>query len=247
MRPLRWVRSIATVIGFAAGPWTLVFGAAEAQLPGLAPYVRPAHDPGPTAFLLVNTGSVDSAAEIEIIGVRASIEGDRWRLGVGVARLESESESLDETIEESSASTGLEASLAYSLLDQNTHFWLPGVFVGLGTSRIGAGLGDGRVSWRQLDVPIGVTLGLNGRTPLPVFADFEPWVAARLHLRNAASSDSGVETGVASGVGLSAGLRLRLAAGVGVQSGLDWLRISDALSASADWEFTWSVGAHVGF
>ncbi len=224
-------------------------GSAESQLVGQPVYYRPIHDPAPTYLLSANYGSVESVTELGVIGLRASVEGDRYRIAVGLARVNSTIESGNEAaeIEEEHAHPGFEASGAYAFFNPNTNVWLVDALVGVGTVALESGLGAEQTDWRQWDFPIGLALGPNLRTPLAFFSDLEPWVAARVHARRTSFSDANLDDAWRGAFGFSGGVRLRLPSGIGVQGAVDWLRVRDPLAPVSGWEFSWSAGAHIGF
>ncbi|MCH9014235.1 MAG: hypothetical protein IH877_00940, partial [Gemmatimonadetes bacterium] len=90
-------------------------------------------------------------------------------------------------------------------------------------------------------IPIGVGIGINVPTP---GASIEPWIAPRLQVTRVSSSLPGLSSNTDTNVGISAGLNVGFASGLGLHLAVDYLNVT---GAGAEDPITFGIGLHYTF
>ena len=246
------LRRVVRVLILALLPWTGVIGDLAAQVAGIAPHFRPVHEPDTWTGEL-NIGRMKHPAGAKLFGVRLSYEHDLTRVTLGLARRSVDPRTDHEARHQrrpichaAKDYLGFEASFGFSLSSQDDDLGVVDVFVGFAANLDDAGTTGERPIGRQWDIPIGVTSGLNLATlPMEWLSHLEPWVAARLHVRKISGWHDDSKHIWRRGVGLSAGLRVRIAKGLGIQVALDRLYLYIGSPSETPSEYSWSIGAHL--
>ena len=195
-------RATLTLAAVLVASFSPVMGAA--QLPTVPITFRPVHDPYPTF-----SGEVTYAkgfgrlSQFDALGGWLMVEGERLRVSLGAASL------IREGADNAVAVAG---KMAYRLSGLLTLFPFE--------SQLGVGYFElDEVGWetRQLNVPVGLAVGLAGLLPAHVVSNVEPWVGGSLVLRRSeVVAPLGDNSAVRGGAALSFGLNVGHPVGVGV-------------------------------
>lgn len=210
---------------------------ASAQFLGQPVSHRPSRDPWPAFYVNVDYSiGHKEISDLQVLTGRFSVEGDRWRFGLGAGAVFADSADTEAVFG---------SSVAYGFLDQNFNVVGLDAQAGVGTARRHIGEG-GTVSLRQWDFPLGAAVGISGRTPFNL--TIEPWFGVRGHFRNSSfDENSGGGSDWRGGIGTSLGLYVTFGPGVGVQLAFDRLWIRDPSEPRWQDEISWGFGGHVGF
>ena len=214
------------------------------------PYLRPMHVP--TWAVVMDVGRSNSLSDMEFTALRISGENQRHRVVLGFAHFTTGPEAKTRTASNDDKPVGIEASVAFSLSDQQApRLFLFTAVVGASTVTLNDHVNDQWLSSRRLDIPVALTLGLAGNVPrsfkpVPSFVrSFEPWVSLRLHTRRTSFAQGSLLDAVwRLGGGAAAGLWIRLGSGFGIQGTYDGLHIRDSRSPRSSWSHSYSIGAH---
>jgi hypothetical protein len=208
-------------------------GTAVAQLPSLPVYYRPIHDPYPVVSFQADYGlGLADISEYQLVAAQVALEGESMRGVVGLGTL---------IPDEGNGELAIAASVAFNLRGPIT--------VTVIDAQLGVGyfeLGDrGTGELKQLDIPAGVGVGLQGKLPLAHLSNVEPWLALRGHLRYSELTDS-ASTRVAwrGGGGVSGGFNVLFPSGIGIQIAADWLVIREPVVAAWSHEVALGFGVH---
>lgn len=232
--PNVYLRSPMRIAGLAAVVLTLFPAVALAQFPALPFYFRPLHDPYPSYAIAVDYGiGLADISELKYLGARGSIESEKLRGTIGVGSM------MPDGGEDELAAAG---SFAYNLRGPFDVVVVDGQ-VGVGYFELGdAATGE----LLQVDIPIGVGVGLNAPLPFEFLSNFEPWAGLRGHVRYTELSGTIADFDAwRGGGGFSAGLRLIHPTGLGAHFGVDWLVIRSAAAAEWDSEVGIAFGAQL--
>ena len=213
---------------------TLAPSTALAQFPTLPFYFRPLHDPYPSFAVAVDYGiGLADISQLEYLGARGSIESEKLRGTLSVGSL------MPESGDNELAAAG---TFAYNLHGPFDVVVVDGQ-LGVGYFELGdAATGE----LRQVDIPIGVGVGLHAPLPFDFIANVEPWAGLRGHIRYTELSGTIADFDAwRGGGGLSAGLRLIHPTGLGAHFGVDWLVIRSASIDEWDSEVGIAFGAQL--
>jgi hypothetical protein len=220
--------------------WT-VFGllllssgaAAAAQIPSVPVFYVPIHDAGSSLHADYGHGMKD-VGDFDVFQLRGTFGSDIVRgTLMGAATLNAKGATRP-------AAGGNVAANLYGIPQEK--LVLLDLQAGLGYSPFSFDT----LSFRQIDIPVGVAAGPHARTPSDTFGNVHLWLAPRVHVRHRRTSDrepAVSEWAVGGGVGV--GLGVTHPKGPEVHVAIDYLRIKDPLSARLLHE--WSVGFSLGY
>jgi hypothetical protein len=223
--------SLKSLIAVVALTGVLSVREARAQLPAIPITFRPVHDPALTFSAEVTYGKGFSGiSELDALGGWITLESERFRAAAGVASLMPDG-------------GGNKAAGAVKLGYRFSGLLTLFPFV----SQVGLGffeLEQTGAELEQMDIPLGVAVGLAGLLPMQYVSNVEPWIGGSVVMRRTkVTTTLADDSAFRGGAALSLGVNVGLPVGIGFHVEGQFARMREPFLSEWSGESTLGFGA----